>query len=77
MEFSLVAFEDVDGSGVVEQGADQIGAGLGADLVLESQKLGLVGIAFKRQEVDGAGQAVAAVEWIHGATLPLASAFQS
>jgi hypothetical protein len=77
MEFSLVALKEVNDSGVAEQGADQIGAGLGADLVLESQKLGLVGIAFKRQEVDGAGQAVAAVEWIHGATLPLASAFQS
>jgi hypothetical protein len=34
LELSLVAFEGVEDSGVVEQGADQIGAGLGADLVL-------------------------------------------
>jgi hypothetical protein len=37
LELSQVAFEGVDGSGVVKQGADQIGAGPGADLVLESQ----------------------------------------
>jgi hypothetical protein len=57
-ELSLVAFEGVDDSGVVEQGADQIGAGLG----LELEQLGLVGIAFKLQEVNGLDQAVAAVE---------------
>jgi hypothetical protein len=37
LKVSLVSFEGVDDSGVVEQGADQIGAGLGADLVPESQ----------------------------------------
>jgi hypothetical protein len=36
VEVPQVAFEGVDGSGVVEQGADQIGTGLGADLALES-----------------------------------------
>jgi len=76
LELSQVAFEGVDGSGVVEQGADQIGTGLGADLAPESEQLGLVVIAFKLQEVNGAGQAVAAVEWIHGATLPAASTLQ-
>jgi hypothetical protein len=35
VEFPLMSFEGVDGSGVVEQGADQIGTGLGADLVHE------------------------------------------
>jgi hypothetical protein len=34
LELSLVSFESVDDSGVAEQGADQIGTGLGADLVL-------------------------------------------
>jgi hypothetical protein len=58
VEFALVSFEGVDGSGVVEHGADQIGAGLG----LELAQLGLVGIAFKLQEVNGLDQAVAAVE---------------
>jgi hypothetical protein len=37
VELSLMAFESVDGSGVVEQVADQIGTGLGANLVPESQ----------------------------------------
>jgi hypothetical protein len=37
VELSLVAFEGVNGSGVVEQGADQIGTAQVADLVLESQ----------------------------------------
>jgi hypothetical protein len=37
LESSLVAFEGVDDSGVAEQGADQIGTGLGADLAFESQ----------------------------------------
>jgi hypothetical protein len=36
-EFSLMSLKRVNDSGVVEQGADQIGTGLGADLVLESQ----------------------------------------
>jgi hypothetical protein len=37
VKLSLVSFKGVDGSGVVEQGADQIGAGLGCVLVQESQ----------------------------------------
>jgi hypothetical protein len=65
-EFALASFEGVDGSRVVEQGADQIGAGLG----LEPEQLGLVVIGFKRQEVNGPDQAVAAVEWVHAATPP-------
>ena len=65
-------FEAVDRSGVVEQGADQIGAGLGA----EAQKLGVVGIGFELQETNRSGQAVAAVEGIHAATRPAASVSQ-
>ncbi len=71
-KLSLVSFEGVDDSGVVEQGADQIGAGLG----LELEQLGLVGIGFKLKQVDGLDQAVAAVKWIHGATPPAASMLQ-
>ena len=55
--------KQVDGSGVVEQGADQIGAGLGA----EAQELGMMGIGFDPEEVDSAGQPIAAVKEIHDA----------
>jgi hypothetical protein len=72
-ELSLVSLEGVDDSGVVEQGADQIGAGLG----LELEQLGLVGIAFKLKQVDEFGQAVAAVKSIHGAKPKAASKLQS
>jgi len=48
-ELSLASLKSVDGSGVVEHGADQIGTGLGADLAPESEQLGLVGIGFKLQ----------------------------
>jgi len=49
LDLSLASFKSVDGSGAVEQEADQIGTGLGADLEPESEQLGLVGIGFKLQ----------------------------
>ena len=55
--------KQVDGSGVVEQGADQIGAGLGA----EAQQLGVMDIGFQLQEINRAGQPIAAVEGVHDA----------
>ena len=49
VELSHLSLEEVDGSGMVEQGADQIGAGLGD----EAQELGVMLIRFKLQESDG------------------------
>ena len=51
LELSLMPLKQVDGSRVVEQGADQIGAGLGA----EEQELGMMGIGFQSQDVNRSG----------------------
>ena len=69
VQFALVPFKQVDSSGVVEQGADQIGAGLGP----EAQELTVMGIRFKLQKIDCPCQAVAAMERIHAATFPFTS----
>lgn len=69
LELFGMALKGVDGSANSEDGADQIGTGLGSEL----QKVGLLGIGFKLQEINGAGDSVAAAVINHGATPPAAS----